>query len=85
MLCAAIHRDETTSHLQVLIAARHEGGRLSSSKLMGNRTALSALQDDFHEAVAKPFGLLRGEKRTNAKHVPVRALYAAMNAGAGAA
>ena len=31
---------------------------------MGNRTALSALQDDFHEAVAKPFGLLRGEKRT---------------------
>ena len=59
MLCAAIHRDETTSHLQVLIAARHEGGRLSSSKLMGNRTALSALQDDFHEAVAKPFGLLR--------------------------
>ena len=82
VLCAAIHRDETTSHLQVLIAARHEGGRLSSSKLMGNRTALSALQDDFHEAVAKPFGLLRGEKRTNAKHVPVRALYAAMNAGA---
>lgn len=82
VLCAAIHRDETTSHLQVLIAARHEGGRLSSSKLMGNRTALSALQDDFHEAVAKPYGLLRGEKRTNAKHVPVRALYAAMNAGA---
>ena len=32
--------------------------------------------------MAKPFGLLRGEKRTNAKHVPVRALYAAMNAGA---
>ena len=82
VLCAAIHRDETTSHLQVLIAARHEGGRLSSSKLMGNRTALSALQDEFHESVAKPYGLLRGEKRTNAKHVPVRALYGAMNAGA---
>ena len=82
VLCAAIHRDETTSHLQVLIAARHEGGRLSSSKLMGNRTALSALQDEFHESVAKPYELLRGEKRTNAKHVPVRALYAAMNAGA---
>ena len=49
---------------------------------MGNRTALSALQDEFHESVAKPYGLLRGEKRTNAKHVPVRALYAAMNAGA---
>ena len=30
VLCAAIHRDETTSHLQVLIAARHEGGRLSA-------------------------------------------------------
>ena len=82
VLCAAIHRDETTSHLQVLIAARHEGGRLSSSKLMGNRTALSSLQDEFHESVAKPYRLLRGEKRTNAKHVPVRALYAAMNAGA---
>lgn len=82
VLCAAIHRDETTSHLQVLIAARHEGGRLSSSKLMGNRTALSSLQGEFHESVAKPYRLLRGEKRTNAKHVPVRALYAAMNAGA---
>ena len=82
ILLAAVHRDETTPHMQVLIAARQEGGRLSSSKLMGNRAALSALQDDFHEAVAKPFGLLRGEKRTNAKHVPVRSLYAAMNAGA---
>ena len=40
VLCAAIHRDETTSHLQVLIAARHEGGRLSSSKLMGNHRAV---------------------------------------------
>lgn len=82
VLCATVHRDETTSHLQVLIAARHDGGRLSSSKLMGNRAALSTLQDEFHESVAKPYGLLRGEKRTNAKHVPVRALYAAMNAGA---
>ena len=67
MLCAAIHRDETTSHLQVLIAARHEGGRLSSSKLMGNRTALSALQDEFPRVGGQPYGLLRGEKRTNAK------------------
>lgn len=82
ILLAAVHRDETTPHMQVLIAARQEGGRLSSSALMGNRAKLSALQDDFHEAVAKPYGLLRGEKRTHAKHVPVRSLYAAMNAGA---
>ena len=82
VLCAAIHRDETTNHLQVLIAARQAGSRLSSSKLMGNRDAMSGLQDDFYEAVGKPFGLLRGVKRTKAKHVPVRALYAAMNAGA---
>ena len=70
VLCAAIHRDETTSHLQVLIAARHEGGRLSSSKLMGNRTALSALQDDFHEAVAK---LLRPAARREAHERQARA------------
>lgn len=82
VLCAAIHRDETTNHLQVLIAARHENGALSSSRLMGNRDKLSALQDDFYQTVGKPYGLLRGEKYTNAKHVPVRALYSAMNAGA---
>jgi hypothetical protein len=81
ILTAVVHRDETTPHMQVLIAARYDGNRLSSSKLMGNRTALSKLQDDFYDEVGRWFNLQRGEKRSKAKHVPVRALYAAMNAG----
>ena len=70
VLCAAIHRDETTSHLQVLIAARHEGGRLSSSKLMGNRTRCLPCKTTSMRPWPKPFGLLRGEKRTNASTCP---------------
>lgn len=82
VLTAVVHEDETTSHMQVLIAARHAADRLSSSKYMGNRANLSKLQDDFWDTCGKPLGLMRGQKRAQAKHVPVRALYAAMNAGA---
>ena len=82
VLAAVVHRDESTPHMQVLMLAQHADKRLSSSRYMGNRANLSALQDDFHAAVGAKYGLQRGQKRSAAKHVPVRALYGAMNAGA---
>lgn len=82
VLTACVHRDESTAHMQVLVLAQHADKRLSSSRYMGNRTQLSELQDDFHSLVGSKYGLMRGQKRSGAKHVPVRALYGAMNAGA---
>jgi methyl-accepting chemotaxis protein len=82
VLTAVVHRDESTPHMQVLVLAQHADKRLSSSRYMGNRTQLSQLQDDFHAFVGAKHGMMRGQKRSGAKHVPVRALYGAMNAGA---
>lgn len=82
VLTAVVHRDESTPHMQVLVLAQHADKRLSSSRYMGNRSQLSQLQDDFHAFVGAKHGMMRGQKRSGAKHVPVRALYGAMNAGA---
>lgn len=81
VLAAAVHRDESTPHMQILIMPIDQDGRFSSSKMIGGPVGMGQMQDDFHAQVAQEFGLKRGEKRTRAKHVPVRALYAAMAAG----
>lgn len=83
VLAAAVHRDESTPHLQVLLMAKERGGvKLGCSQFMGNRGNLHRLQNDFWAACGKPFGLLRGEPRTGAKNLPVRQLYGALASGA---
>ena len=82
VLAATIHRDESTPHMQVILAPVDPAtGRFSASKMVGGRAQLSQLQTDFHEVCGAPFDLERGQKRTNAQHVPVRAFYGAMEAG----
>ena len=82
VLAAAIHRDEATPHMQVILAPVDPvTGRFSASKMVGGRAQLSQLQTDFHAECGAPFDLERGQKRTNAQHVPVRAFYGAMEAG----
>lgn len=81
ILTACVHRDETTDHMQVLLMPIDQHGRFSASTLLGNRTKMSEMQDSFWETCGKPARLQRGVKRTYAKHVPVRALYGAMDAG----
>jgi hypothetical protein len=83
ILAAAVHRDETTAHMQVLVMPfDRTKNRFTASAMIGGPAGLSALQDGFWEACGKPRGLLRGEKGSKSEHVPVRKLYAAMNAGA---
>lgn len=80
VLAAAVHRDESTPHMQVLMMPVDAlTGRFQLSKIVGGPAGLVNLQDGFWEACGKPFGLLRGESGSKAKHVPVKALYAAMN------
>lgn len=82
VLAAVIHRDESAPHMQVILAPVDPlTGRFSASKMVGGRDKLSQLQTDFHTECGAPFDLERGQKRTNAQHVPVRAFYGAMEAG----
>lgn len=81
VLVASIHRDESTPHMQILLAPVNAEGRFSASKMVGGRDQLSQLQTDFHEVCGQPFDLQRGVQRTKAKHVPVRAFYGAMENG----
>ena len=48
ILTAAIHRDETTPHMQVLVMPLdRETNRFSSSKMIGGPAGMSKLQDTF--------------------------------------
>lgn len=76
ILCAAIHRDETTPHLQVLVAPIDQKGHFNAKQLVGGPTQYSMRQDSFWENCSKQFGLARGEKGSKAKHVPIRTFYA---------
>lgn len=81
ILTATVHRDETTSHLQVVLMPLKDG-RFTAASMLGGREDMSRMQDEFWQACGEPAGLLRGVKRSGAKHLPVRALYGAMAAGA---
>lgn len=83
VLTAALHRDESTNHVQILMLARERGGvKLGASQFMGGRGNLHKLQNDFWRTCGQPFGLRRGEPHTGAKNLPVRQLYGALAAGA---
>lgn len=82
ILTAAVHRDETTPHLQVLVMPLDRTThRFSAGKMLGGPTDLRKMQDVFHEACGAPFGLSRGERDSKATHVEIGELYAAMAAG----
>lgn len=82
ILCAAVHRDESTPHIQIIMLARdNDTKKLGCSQFMGNRGNLHKLQNEFWNECGKPYGLLRGEPRTGAKNLPVRVLYGALENG----
>jgi len=77
ILTAVIHRDETTPHLQILIMPRDPvTGQFQAVKMIGGPPGLRKLQDEFHASISERFGLLRGEKGSQAEHVPIRRFYA---------
>ncbi len=56
LLSAILHNDESHPHLHlVLLPVR--GGKLVGSELLGNRATMKAMQKDFHDQVAKQYGL----------------------------
>ena len=75
ILTAAVHRDESTPHLQVLLAPLDSKGVFNAKALMGGPGAFRAHQDAYWEACGKPYGLSRGEKGSTAKHTSIKKFY----------
>ncbi|MDE5601059.1 MAG: plasmid recombination protein [Clostridia bacterium] len=67
MISAIVHVDETTPHMHLNLMPI-KNGRLCCKDLF-NRTELTKLQTDFHEAVGKRWGLERGKEGSSAKHL----------------
>lgn len=77
IVCAVIHRDETTHHMQVLLTPIRNG-KLDARELIGGPKGLRELQDDFAARVGEKHGLRRGERGSRAKHTSIRSFYAAL-------
>lgn len=77
---ATIHRDEATCpHLAAyVVPVDPESGRLNCKKWLGGSRALSEMQTDFAEKVAKRHDLERGIEGSKAKHQRVKAFYGAL-------
>lgn len=69
-----LHLDERTPHLHAITVPLTEDGRLSAKEVYGNKSALSARQDRYAEAMHQ-FGLQRGLKRTGIKHENAKDYY----------
>jgi hypothetical protein len=76
---AAVHRDESTPHMQVLLTPI-VGGKLAANQVLGGPAGLVKLQDEFAAKVGAKHGLRRGERGSRAKHTSVRQFYAALQA-----
>lgn len=75
----AIHKDETTPHISILLTPKDENGKLNARKFFGGRDKMRALQDDFYENVGSKFGLERGLRGSKAKHQSIQKYYQKLN------
>lgn len=83
IVCAVIHWDETTPHMQVLAVPLLDG-KLNAKALVGNAGDLRKLQTQFAETCGKPSGLIRGVKGSPAKHTTIKQFYGAIQAAGSA-
>ena len=83
VFCAAIHRDETTPHMHVLLVPMAEcekkGKKLAAAEYLDGPAKLTALQTSFAEDVGKKYGLERGIEGSKAKHQTVKRYYSKLN------
>jgi hypothetical protein len=73
IVSAEMHLDETTAHIQVLLVPLHNG-KLCAAHWLDGPAKLRKLQDSYASAVEK-YGLRRGERGSNAKHVELSKFY----------
>lgn len=71
----AVHMDERTPHIHCVVVPLTKDGRLSAKSVMGDRRAMSRLQDDYGKAMQEKYGLQRGIEGSTATHDSVREYY----------
>lgn len=79
VVCAGIHRDETTPHMFAYVVPIDERGKLNARAFLGGRDTLQHMQDDFASSVGVKNGFERGLRGSKAKHQTVRQFYANLN------
>lgn len=63
IISSDVHMDEVTPHMHMNLVPLTPDGRLSAKECVGSGSkALQKLQDDFYNAVGKPYGLERGKR-----------------------
>lgn len=74
-----VHRDETTPHMYAYVVPMDDKGRLNCRAFLGGAKALSEMQTEFHNTVAREYGLERGVKGSKARHTTIRQYYDRVN------
>lgn len=75
ILTAAIHRDESTPHMQLIMAPIDARGHFAAKTLMGGPGDMQKRQDRYWRACGAPFNLSRGIPGSKAKHIPIKTFY----------
>ena len=80
-LCFALHQDELSPHLHVVMMPLKDGKLNARAFIGGHRDVLRQMQTDFAEEVGKKYGLERGisKEKTNRQHRPVKEYYQLIN------
>jgi Plasmid recombination enzyme len=78
ILTAAVHRDETTPHLQLLMAPLDAHGKFNAKALMGGPGMFHSHQNSFWLSCGQPHGLERGEPGSTAGHIKIKQFYGHM-------
>jgi hypothetical protein len=75
VICAGIHRDETTPHMYAYVVPIDARGKLNCRAFLGGAAALSEMQTDFAERVGRKHDLERGIQGSKAKHQSIQQWY----------
>lgn len=90
IVASSIQVDETTPHLSVIVRPivkrKLKGGgyksALSARTFLNGKKVLSAMQDDFHDEVARIYDLGRGNKGSILQHKDLQTWYGEQSGGA---
>ena len=74
----ALHMDEKTPHLHVVVVPLTADGRLSAKEILGDRNKMKQMQTDYAKQMER-FGLERGKEGSRAKHEDVKEYYNRVN------
>jgi hypothetical protein len=74
ILCAYLHMDETTPHIEVYVLPIDPNGKLNCKHFLGGPAKMSQLQTEYADA-NKILGLVRGVEGSRANHRKIKQLY----------